>query len=297
MGVTALFALSWNGAWWQTNLVASSQVEPAQVQHVLLSFELTGAISCSTYGWPSSHSPCQNFSTEMTGPLKDFYIAIGYALVVLTGIVAVATSLALLGAFGVVFGRLQIRLVLGVLLVAVIVGFGLLAASAVAGPGAQGSADCLALSGGITNCPFFWGSSPASVYPGGCPICYQSLLWGAGPSYYEILGGVGFGALAWWLLWQGRRGPYSRTELAVWSVQNRPYRLSGPSEAPATRTPGAPPQPGPGLVSAYVRPPPTPTVPPPGPAKVPWTCPECGQRNSAWAGQCGRCRTDRPKGA
>jgi hypothetical protein len=283
-----------NGSWWQTELVSISPVTHLPYQHVLIQFRLGGSVACSTLNWwDNATNPCLNVSSQIQGVRGTLYWAADGIVVALLVAFALATVLTTLGNFGITFGRLQLTILLFLVLGLFLLGTVTLTSTAVVGPGSQASAYCSTLSADASGCPIFWGGTVAGVIPGGCAGCTNTEGWGGGFAYYYTLVATAMSVFAWWLLWDGRRGPYSKEEQAVWSAHNRPYSLHGSTMGGLTAAgPSVPLTPP----SAYTRP-----IAPVVPSRVsiptkPWTCPACGRVNSPWAGQCSVCRGDRPAG-
>jgi len=286
-----LLFLAVSGAWWQVELIASNPLTNAQVQHVLVTYGLGGSVNCSTWRWPPSN-PCNNITAGMGSPQRAAYQVANYAVGALAVGAWIAAGMLLLGVYGVNFGRPELRLLLAWGLALALVGTATIVGTVVLGPGSDAGTYCSELSGNVTTCPIYYGSTNAGIIPGGCQSCDLLLSWGGGPSFYLAVVATGMMALAWWLLYVGRKGPFSRDEQAAWAVTNRPLSLTGPG-------PGRPNMrydvPVPPPASPYVAPPSSSAASPRFKLRTdPWTCPRCGRVNSAWAGMCLGCQGPPP---
>lgn len=228
--VSVLLLIAVDGPWWQTEVSSLPSGSDTPNGYVELSFDLGGAISCTSYnestpGISTTFSPCQNFSTHQYGGSGALYSGMNDGLIGLLGASAVSWLLATLGNLGVRFGRLQLTIEIGLVLAVTLIALGFVVGAAVLSPEPQASTYCWALSGNTTTCPFFWGSSNAAANPVGCISCGTTFEWGGGSSFYETLLVVPFGAVTSWSLWRGRRGPYTREENVTWAASNTPYSL------------------------------------------------------------------------
>jgi hypothetical protein len=289
-----LASISINGPWWATSRVATSTVSYEQVQSLTLSFELNGSIGCSMFGW--NPSPCLNVSSSFSGAYATFYGAIDDALYVLVAAGFAAAAFLGAGALGKSFGRLQFTLALAFAFAIAIAALGVTATSAVVGPGPDASNLCSLYSGNVTSCSSYWGGVTAGAIPGACLECSTNFGWGAGWSwYFTFFAGAG-SLFAGYLLWRGRRGPFTQQEQAAWAVENRPFQLTSlPPAAPATAPTAAP------IVPQRPAAPPAPTAPT-GRSAIPfsaarttrWACRRCRTVNSPWSNHCGACGSARP---
>ena len=287
-----LLFLAIGGSWWQTELIASNVLTNAQVQHVLVTYNLGGSVTCTTWRWPPSN-PCNNITAGMGNPQRYVYDAADY---VVMGLVVVAWAdavLLMLGISGVNFGRPELRLLTALTLAIALTGAALIVGTIAIGPGANAATYCTALSGDVTTCPIYYGSTNAGIIAGGCQQCDLLLTWGGGSSFYFALGATGAVALAWWLLYVGRKGPFSREEQAAWAVTNRPLSLTGPGPGRPNMRYDAPVA---AAGSGYVGPTSSSAASPRFKLRSePWTCPRCGRVNSAWAGMCLACKGPPPE--
>lgn len=291
LAIGGLFLLSVGGAWWQAELLASSPLTNAQVQHVTISFNLGGGLSCSTWRWPPSN-PCNNISGPMQGPREIVYAAANYIVGALGVAALLGAGLLFTGNAGLNFGRVELRMLILLVLAIAVVGAAVVVITVGASPGPQAGTYCAELSGNVTTCPIFFGSAAAGVIAGGCNQCDLVYTWGGGLAFYESVAATGAAAAAWWLLWVGRAGPFSRAEQVAWAVSNRPLALTGPGLGrPGMRFEGPKPPP----VASFA---PSATAEPPAPRfklrADPWTCARCGRVNSPWAGMCMVCRGPPP---
>ncbi len=295
-----LLGATFGGQWWTTQYVSDSPASTQyQIQYVVIVFTLTGSIQCTSASNLQNFTPCDHVASRQSGPRGALYGAMGDALV----------ALAVLGGLGVVLGLVRLygprRLdriaeTTGLAIaVAITLGAGgVLGASTALGPGPQAGVYCSTLSGNLTDCPYFWGSSVAlPTLPNTCLPCDDHLIWGAGYAYYAALAALALGGVTSYLLWTDRR----------------PSALARFRDAPPAPAGPAPPAPGgPSSYSVAVAPSPgrsAPPAPPPQPtggagngptpsrfrvAEQPWTCPSCGTVNSRFAMICLSCNADRP---
>lgn len=289
---TALLCLAVQGPWWVATELAYDPLTSVQVQSITVDFHLGGYVSCSTYNWHPPYFPCDNVSGTVEGTLGLVYLGANDAVLAMAFAAAIASALLWVGNTGLNLGRPQLRLILLLLLALMLTGAGVLGATTLAGPGAQGAAFCNVYSGDITNCPFFWGSQGVDGAPGECPTCGFLLHWGGGTAYYETLAATGLLGAAYVLVRIGRKGPYSPEEQAAWAAMNRPVTLSGrgPSLPASWESPAA------SRVSEWTQAPVQSSVYPAEVTREAWRCPRCGRVNSPWAGLCGHCREARPPG-
>ena len=290
-----LAAVSINGPWWAESRIATSEVTYQQVQSITLSFDLNGGLACSAFGWQPT--PCQNVTGSMNGTLVSIFAGVDVALYALVGLGILAAGFLTAGALGKTFGRIQLRLAiafalgLGVIALAVTVG------TAVIGPGPQASALCEVYSGNLTGCSGYWGGTTAGVIPGGCLECATNFGWGASWSWYYTLGAGIASSGAWYLLWRGRRGPFTQREHALWALENRPFELSSPAPAPPPTPVSGPPSNAiaslPSLAPVASRG----AIPYSEDRRTRWICRRCQTVNSPWAKHCGACGATHPADA
>jgi len=301
--VTILLLTAIHGQWLQAQYVSDSPAETqVQIQYVIITVYAGGAVSCSSYSDFPGFNPCRNVSQQLTGTQADLYGGLNDALIAIAGLGAFASALALLGNFGIRFGRAHLTAVIAlVFLLAGVIG-GLVVAVPLAGTGPQIGAFCWLFSGNVTTCPGFWGSSVAfPMINGTCLSCDDHLVWGAGFGYYQTAFALGLAILTAWLLWSRRRRPFTIAEQMAWKAGQR---VAGGSQSlPANRpglTPSAPgPARGPSVYppegGTWTRPPLEATHPGFRIGEGPWTCPNCQTSNSRWAVICQACHSDRPR--
>jgi hypothetical protein len=290
-----LLAFALGGPWWQMDLLSSTtgggssqQVQSAQAQYAL-----DGSIHCSVVGWGGPMStPCSGLSSTASG-VPAILDAVAYSVVWgLIGLGIVAAGLLGLGVLGVVFGRWQLRIATLLLFVVAIAALTIPVAAVAVGPGAQAQSYCSSWSEGYVTCSFFWGGSTVGAFPGGCGACADVLNWGAGLAWYGTVAAGGLALFGAYVLWIGRKGPFTKAEEAAWA-KSRGY-MERPGSGLTPQFPSALARPAPAAPPG-----PSPVVPPVrmDPARrAPWKCPRCGTVNGPWNGICGRCREARPDG-
>jgi len=299
--VTVLLVLAVHGQWWQLQYVSDSPASTAyQIQYAIITFEPGGSVTCTSWSNIQNFEPCQNVTAQQTGSREALYVGLQDSLVGAAVLGALASVVAVMGHFGIRLGRLQLTLEIVLALTLVLVTGGFLLATTVAGPGPQAGGYCWYLSGNLTTCPAFWGSSLAfPTYNGTCLPCDDHLIWGSGYAYYETAFAVVVDAATVWMLLARRSRPFTREEQYAW-MANRRQLVPGPSAARPDGPPGS--SSGPGATSSVYPPPGTTWTRPPVDATHPgfriaehaWTCPNCQLVNSRWAVICKACRSDRP---
>ncbi len=305
--VLFLLVLALGGSWWEATVNSVDPTSSTTIQGVTVNFELGGGVRCSSYGWVAGSDPCQNISSSQPGARGLAYSAFEDAVVAILAASAVAWVLAALGLFGIRRGRWQLRLEIALVFVVAFAALAIVGGSVALGPGPQGSGYCTYLSGNVTGCSAFFGSSPAGFLPGGCVTCDNVLSWGGGGAFYETLGAMAVAAGTAGTLWISRSKPYTAEEVAEWAKR---YAPASPTRAPATApAPAAvvgPAMAGTGVGAApgespaipdYIgtRPPISAVRPSFQVAQSDWTCPRCGRDNSRWSVVCGGCGSDRPE--
>jgi len=285
-----LLAGAVNGTWWEASLISTSPGGP-QVQSVTVSYQLTGAIDCAMVGWHPP-TPCNNVTSSSSGGVRVLEAVIDPALEILAGAAVVAAVFSGLGAYLVTFGRLQLTLTFVLVLAIVAASLALALASIGVFPGPQAAVFCEPLSGNQTSCGSFWGSVTPGLIAQECTRCFLTMQWGPSLPWYATVLAVGPLLGGWYLLWIGRKGPFTRDELVAWSRENRPVSLAAPTPVysyPTGRPSGPVPEktdrPAAGLDI--------------GPSRLPgggaWKCPSCRTVNSPWAQRCALCGTPPPE--
>jgi len=287
-----LLGYSLGGAWWQVSLESSSSTSGGfgQIANVEVRFTLGGTIECTAVGWVPP-TPCAAVPSSETGPTRLLDLGTYFALLVGIGVGILTAGLVVAGNLGLVLGRRQ--LLLAIVLAFVVAGVALSTpvVGAVAGPGAQGESICGTLSEGFVDCHLYWGGAPVGPYPGGCYDCANQESWGAGVAWFSTMVAGGLAFLSGYLLWIGRKGPYTNAEERAWAISKGYIDRPRPTPLPIPTRTGEPPEEipqtsGPGALRS--------ALPLPSDRRASWRCLECGTVNAPWAEMCGRCRSVRP---
>lgn len=272
-----LLAIALGVAWWSWSLsVGGSSLTYSFLPGSSLSATCSGSI-CSSGVYATgtvtyAAAALGNVGTIYTG--AEGLIAGGMVL----GLIAAV--FALLGGYGLNFGRSQLTLTVLLALIAFILTVAAVAWVTAGQPGAIPSD-----MGRYYSC--LTGPNPSSSFWGSCSSSYEgtpySISWGADAGWYCAVVGMVLLLVGTVLLIVTRKEPYTANEIAMVP----PPTLAAPPPGPYVTAPGLIPPPAAAPTTAYPPPPPPPPSPP---AAGPWVpCPTCNAMNQVGSSTCWQC--------
>jgi len=210
----ACLLISYGGPLWQATLLEGTS--PAGPDwKVVVNFDLGGRIACMAY--VSNLQPlCTPVAAAMTGLHGHVYSALDPLVAGMAGAGFFAGALGVLVTVGRTFGRVQLRLMIGVALGILIGSVAILIGVSILGPGPDAGPICLEFTNSFSTCPTFFGALTA-------PATGHRLLWGAGPAYFAIAAGGALSGISALLLLLTRKAPITRAETEAWSREHAPY--------------------------------------------------------------------------